>query len=318
MDKTKTHKIIIHVLVLIFTTVFYIGMLSSSIAYATEKTGRIISEIVNNMNDEVQKLETFVEKTRDDTDATNKTLDSRFNEFTKTENAMQSEKIKADILLYSARLNSHEIKEVKAYMGTVATLIPMMTRLDVEHAKLAAHGFKNKATYEEFKEQVGTQLVNSMRMINQLKKNSGKGSQGIPAIEQVIVSLSKMHSDKHSKQLMATQPFKNSIADLENTFAQFESVRQRLEKEKFLLKHDNLTQLARLGMLRLTKGKMNINKISAIPNYMQASIEKRQQRYMEVMNTHRGNTSSIGDYASQSSENEDILAKIADGNPFDN
>ena len=317
MNQKTKHKLFMHTLLVLTSVTLFVGIMSSPMVYAAEKTGRIISEIINDVGNEMDKLETFVEKNKSDTDSLNKTLDSRYEAFRKADSAMELEKIKADVLLYSARLNACDIKEIRTYMTTISTLIPMMSKLDHEYKKLSNHGFESGEALGRYKGHVGNQLVNASQMVQQMKKLSGKNAlKGLPAIEQAIVSLSNMFSDKGTKQIEGMQPFRERIANLENTYAMLETTRNQLEKEKFLLKHDNLNQLARLGMLRLTKGKMNVNNIQAIPGYMQKSIAKRQQRYMEVMHTHKGD-SSAEDYYAQSHENDEILARIASGNPFD-
>jgi len=285
---------------------------------ATEVSGRIIKELVEEVDKEMTRLEDRVEGFSQKSEDLSHGLQENYNSLKATNNEMTKQKILADMLVICAKLNEQDLQEITVYKETLTALVPKMERLQGEISKMGNMGFKHKEGFIRFRHRMGNVLTNSVRILKKLRQvtDDERLKQEFIPIESTLVGIYKMFQSPLRPDPVSYNQVTTSIRSMEDTFAQLTCVQKLLEQERVRLQVDNLNQLSRLALTRLFKGRLSINNVSEIPGKITDSVLHRTQIYTKAASiSYNGKSDATGAW-NHSSSTENILNEIGAGNLF--
>jgi len=228
-------------------------------AFANETSGRIIRELVEGVDKELNSLESQVEKFTQNTEELKHQLLKKDSEHGKVTDELEKENIGAEILYILAKLNDEDQKEIKAYKGTIGILIPKLEQLEKEMKKIGNMGFKHKDAYIKFRSQMGKMIHNSVRIVENLRKVKDKNlEKNLFSFERTLIGIYQTFTSPLGSGSISNTQIKQSIRNMENTYAQLKNIQKQLEIERVGLKTDNLIQISRLVDWRLSQGRFYI------------------------------------------------------------
>ena len=295
-----------------------IGMIAPYQCLADETSGRIIKELVKEVDDEMTKLEDRVEDFSNKSDALTQDLKDKHNKLKGSNDVMEQEKIRAEMLLICAELNECDRNEVKSYKGTLRSLIPKLEALHAEINKTGNMGFKHREEFMAFRHKMGNMMSNSVNILKALRKVSVEDNfnQEIAPIENTLVAIYNMFMEPLSSGKNSSGEVRASITNLENTFAQFNCLEKLLNQERLRLKAENYSSLSRLALLRLFKGRLNFGMVNEIPLAKIDGVKARTAIYRDAMKASNGTFEGTNNAVRHTVSTQDKLTMIGKGNPF--
>lgn len=297
----------------------FFSVLIISNADADETSGRIIREIVEEVDREMTQLENQVSGLSQKSNillVKLQKLKKESNKLANTGNIIDHEKIKAEMLVVCAKLNEQDLQEIKVYKQTIGALIPKLDRLQQEIKKIGSMGFDHEDEFFAFRREVGKMMTNSVRIIQQLRKvTQENNSHEFAAIEETLLGTYEIFNVSNRLGPNSYSQVVKNIRGLEITFAQLNNVEQLLQQERGRLKADNLTQLSKLALIRLFSGRLNIKNVSQLPSRKAKSIADRIGIYATSSN--RTNCEIMDNASPALSKSRQVkLDKMAAGNLF--
>ena len=292
-----------------------LGFLGQATAVCAQETsGHIIKELVKEVDQEMNKLETRVAGFSKKSEGLKRELAKKLQKLKNTEDEVSKQKIMADMLICCAELNDQDLKEIRAYQKTVSSLVPTLGQLKGEIRKLGNMGFKHREQFAHFRKQMGNEMTNMVRIVNMLRKVKGD-NEDLRSIENMLVGTYQMLNSPLQPGQTSYAQVDKSIKAMESTFAQFNCIETMLEQERVRLRVDNLNQISRLALMRLFNGRVNLASVSDIPTQMMDSVVDRSTIYTEAVDYTSGTTGAKGTL-SRSRTATGILYKMAKGNLF--
>lgn len=292
--------------------------LSASPVVAVETSGRVIRELVEEVDKEMSRLEARVEGLSEESAALTRELGQKEKEFHATKDEMERQKKLADMLVICAKLNEQDLKEINAYKETLISLIPKMERLKGEIKKLGSMGFRKEEQFKRFRQRMGDMLTNAVRILRKLKEVSDdeRVQQELVPIESTLATVYRMYESPLRPGPTSYAQVEKSIQGMENTFAQLRCVERVLEQERLRLKVENLNQLSRLALERLFRGRLGVSSIHEKPGKMMDAILVRSRSYAKAAGISYSGPSGSNGHMGHSPSTEAILNKIGEGNLF--
>ncbi|KKL82951.1 hypothetical protein LCGC14_1979640 [marine sediment metagenome] len=308
-------------LIVLCLTVFVVMLLVNPVSVlADETSGRIIKEIVKEVDKEMTRLEERVTDFSEKSEDLQNRLEEESNTFKKTNDEMERHKILANMLVISAQLNEQDLQEISAYKETLTALVPKLGQLRVEIRKIGNMGFKKQEGFLKFRGQMVNMMTNSvriMKMLRQVTVDEQLNRELIP-IENTLVGLYKMYASSLRPGPASYAQVEESIKIMEYTTAQLNIVEKLLQQERMRLKVDNLNQISRLALMRLFKGRLNMGHLTEIPLQKMDEVEHRSELYFQASKAVNGGGMGSGGSVSRSPDNQAILNRISTGgNLFD-
>ena len=282
---------------------------------AQETSGRIIKELVREVDQEMNKLESRAVKHSKKSESLKRDLAKNLQQVKNTEDEVAKQKIMADMLVACAELNDQDTKEIKAYKETISSLVPTFGQLKEEIGKLGNMGFKHKTQFAHFRKQMGTEMTNMVRIVNLLRKVKGD-NENLRSIENTLVGVYQMFDSPLQPGQTSYAQIDEAIKAMESTFAQLNCVEALLEQERVRLRVDNLNQISRLALMRLFNGRVNLASVSDIPTQIMDSVVDRSTMYTEAVAHTSGGSAGAKGTLNRSHTATGILDKMAKGNLF--
>lgn len=295
--------------------IIFLIFLMPVILLAEERSGEIIREIMNRIDDKVTQLEkktTLLNKKKEDL---LKELDAKYKAFKTTDNKVIKESLKADILLINAKLNMQDIEQVDAILKTISQLVPDLERLKKE-LQAGMGLYTNKLEFEKNRKKMGIFLTKAALILDRLKETaSPQIKRNIEILENNLIGIYKCWDTSANNSLISLDYIDEVKKDLNQAFAQLIVIRRLLEQERIQLKVDNLIAMAQLVLIRLGEGNLDRNFFLKTPAKIRENIEQRSKIMNEIRNQPsfflptKKNTTMI-----RTSQDENILNRIRTGN----
>jgi len=295
--------------------IIFIVFFMPVILLAEERSGEIIREIMNRIDERVTQLEektTLLEKKKEDLI---KELYAKYKAFQTTDNKVIKESLKADILLINAKLNMQDIEQVDTILKTISQLVPDLERLKKE-LQAGMGLYTNKLEFEKNREKMGIFLTKAALILDRLKETaSPQIKRNIEILENNLIGIYRYWDTSANNSLISLDYIDEVKKDLNQAFAQLIVIRRLLEQERIQLKVDNLIAMAQLVLIRLGEGKLDRNSFLKTPAKIRENIEQRSKIMNEIRNQPsfflptKKNTTII-----RTPQDENILNRIRTGN----
>jgi len=287
-------------------------------AGATEVSGRIIKQLVADVDKEMTKLETKVAVFSGKSKSLTDDLRKEFEKLQSTKDDTKKDRATTEMLIICAALNEQDLKEIKAYKETLNVLIPKMERLKAEIRIMGNMGFKEKEMFTRFQYRVGKMMTNSVRIMKKLRTLSDdeKMNHELISIENTLVGTYRMFQSPLSPGPVSYAHLEQSIRIMEHTYADLNSVENLLANERLRLKVDNVNQLGILVLKRLFKGRLNIGKVHEMPGKIRDNVLYRTKLYSKAANVTFNSHMGANGSRTHTPSTRALLDKIGSGNPF--
>lgn len=301
----KKNVIVITLIVIVLMPAFLL---------AEERSGKVIREIMNRIDNRVSQLEkktTLLEEQKEDFI---KKLNDKYKAFQREKDEVLKEDLATDILLINARLNMQDIEQVDASLRTISQLVPDLERLKGE-LRAGMGLYNNRVDFERNRKKMGVFLTKAALILDRLKETaSPQAKRNIEILENSLIGIFRCWDTSVNNPLISLDYIDDVKKDLNQAFAQLIVIRKLLEQERINLKVDNLLALAHLVLIRLGKGKLDRDSFLKTPVKMHQDIKHRS----EIMNEIRTRPSAFSldreNPIRRAPEDEDTLNKIRAGN----
>lgn len=302
------------------TIIFIIALLlviqvGTGVSSALERSGDIVREIMNRIDDKVGDLEKKTKFMDEEKEELIKHLKKKYSAVRKERDGVKKESLKVDMLVINAKLNNQDIKEVEAYLETISDLVPDLKRLKRE-LKTGSRVYNLKEDFNTYRNRIGGFMTKAAGILAMLKDTAPQvARRDIELLQNNLIGIFRCWDSSIHDPLVSLDQIDKTAKDMENAFAQLIIVRRLLDQERINLKIDNFTALANLTLIRLGKGKLGSGSFLESPVKMRNEIKERA----EIMRKARDESTPFSrkkDYFEglRGSEDEDTLKRILGGN----
>jgi hypothetical protein len=253
------------------------------IARSIERSGEVIREIMNAIDNEMTAMEKQGEVLSRSRKSLLKALDKDFNAF-KVETAPgKRQLLAANLQVTMAKLNAQESKEVQIYLSTLHGLIPKIDRLKQE-IKSGGGVFGEGAAFNRYRRKMGNFMTRATQALRQ----------EIAGLEALLVSSYITLTPAVSQAQNSTQQLIEVQADLENAFLQLLNIGRLLEQERRELQINSELVMARLVLQRLGEGPLSNGRFFSKPRAIKDALKRRQYISSEIRMEASGSGSEAG------------------------
>ncbi|MGB6378802.1 MAG: hypothetical protein WBG24_18995 [Syntrophobacteria bacterium] len=282
------------------------------IARSIERSGEVIREIMNAIDNEMTAMEKQGEVLSRSRKSLLKALDKDFNAF-KVETAPgKRQLLAANLQVTMAKLNAQESKEVQIYLSTLHGLIPKIDRLKQE---ITSGGgvFGEGAAFNRYRSKMGNFMTHAVGILDGLKQGATQAlRQEIAGLEALLVSSYITLTPAVSQAQNSTQQLTEVQADLENAFLQLLNIGRLLEQERRELQINSELVMARLVLQRLGEGPLSNGRFFSKPRAIKDALKRRQYISSEIRMEASGSGSEAGVVLTGSPgfQNKQVLDRI--------
>jgi hypothetical protein len=284
-------------------------------AISVERSGEVIREIMNAIDNEMTAMEKQGEILSKSRKSLLKALDKDFNYFKAEVNPVKRQLLAANLQVTMAKLNAQESKEVQIYLKTLHGLIPKIGRLKDE---ITSGGgvFVAGASFNQYRRKMGRFMTQAVGILDGLKQGAtGAVRQEIVGLEALLVSSYITLAPGISQAKNSAQELTEVQADLENAFLQLVNIEKLLKQERRELQINSELVMARLVLQRLQEGPLSNGRFFSKPRAIKDALEKRKHISKEVRLETSGSLEGAGVVLSSSpgAPSEQILDRIRRG-----
>jgi len=301
------------------TIIFIIALLlvvqvGTGVSGAVERSGDIIREIMNRIDDKVGDLEKKTKSMDQEKEDLVKDLKQTFNAVRQEKDGVKKESLKVDLLVIHAKLNNQDIKEVEAYLETISDLVPDLKRLKRE-LKTGSRFYSLEEDFNTYRHKIGGFMTKAAGILTMLKDTAPQvARRDIELLQSNLIGIFRCWDTSINDPLVSLDQIDKTAKDMETAFAQLIIVRRLLDQERINLKIDNFTALANLTLIRLGKGKLGSGSFLKRPVKMRHGIKERA----EIMRKMRGESTAFSGTAHpeslRDSGDDNTLKRILSGN----
>jgi hypothetical protein len=284
-------------------------------ARSVERSGEVIREIMNAIDNEMTAMEKQGEVLSKSRKSLLKALDKDFNYFKAEVNSVKRQLLAANLQVTMAKLNAQESKEVHIYLNTLHGLIPKIGRLK-EEITSGGGVFVAGATFNQYRRKMGRFMTQAVGILDGLKQGAtGVVRQEIVGLEALLVSSYITLTPGMSQAQSSAQQLTEVQADLENAFLQLVNIEKLLKQERGELQINSELVMARLVLQRLQEGPLSNGQFFSKPRAIKDALEKRRQISQEVRRETSGSRDGTGVVlpSSPGSPSKQILDSIRKG-----
>ena len=284
-------------------------------ARSVERSGEIIREIMNAIDNEMTAMEKQGEVLSKSRKSLLKALDKDFNYFKAEVNPVKRQLLAANLQVTMAKLNAQESKEVHIYLNTLHGLIPKIGRLK-EEITSGGGVFVAGATFNQYRRKMGRFMTQAVGILDGLKQGAtGVVRQEIVGLEALLVSSYITLTPGMSRAQNSAQQLTEVQADLENAFLQLVNIEKLLKQERSELQINSELVMARLVLQRLQEGPLSNGQFFSKPRAIKDALKKRRQISQEVRleTSGSGDGTGVGLPSSPGTPSKQILDRIRKG-----
>ena len=282
------------------------------IARSIERSGEVIREIMNAIDNEMTAMEKQGEVLSKSRKSLLKALDKDFNTYKAETAPGKRQLLAANLQVTMAKLNAQESKEVQIYLSTLQGLIPKIDRLKQE---ITSGGgvFGEGAAFNRYRTKMGNFMTHTVGILDGLKHGATQAlRQEIAGLEALLVSSYITLTPTVSQAQNSTQQLTEVQADLENAFLQLVNIGRLLEQERRELQINSELVMARLVLQRLGEGPLSNGRFFSKPRAIKDALKKRQYISREIRMEASGSGSEAGVVLTGSPgfQNKQVLDRI--------
>ena len=294
--------------------ILIVTVLIPAFVLAEERSGEIIREIMNRIDNRVSQLErktTLLEGQKEDL---MKELNAKYEAFQRERDEVLKEELATDILLINAKLNMRDIEQVDAILRTISQLVPDLERLKGE-LQAGMGLYNNRMEFEKNRNKMGVFLTKAALILDRLKETgSPRAKRNIEILQNTLIGIFRCWDTSINNPVISLDYIDEVKNDLEQAFSQLILIRKLLEQERINLKVDNLIALSQLVLIRLGKGKLDRDSFLKTPVKMRQDIRHRSEIMNEIRTRPTVFSPRTENQIRRAPEDEDILNKIRTGN----
>lgn len=283
-------------------------LLPTNLAYAVERTGEILRELLQSMEKDFDALEKETRGFTKQTETLNKQLEEKAKLWDRTDDPVRKETIYADVLYVEAQLNELDQKEVGAALTTVNQVRGKLQRI----REVLQRGGVLPAPEElpKVRQKLGKFLTTAAGFLDKWEKSSPEKKGEIAALKASLVGVLNTWESPSAGLGSSQEELNRTLRALDASYGQLLTLSRSLEQEQQHLLIRNHAAAARLTILRLNGGKINAGSVLDTVEGKRKGIERRR----EILRGADGVGPVGGDGNSAlGSEQEDIFNRMKRG-----
>lgn len=250
-------------------------LFTSEFASAVERTGEILRELLQSMEKDFDTLEKETRNFAKQSGGLNKQLEEKARLFNRTDDLVRKEAINADILYLEAQLNELDRREVESAITMVEQVRGKLHRI----REVIKRGGVLPPPEElpQVRQKLGKLLSTAAGFLDKWEKSSPDKKGEIAALKSSLLgTLSNWESP--SAGLGSSQDELNrTVRAFDAAYGQFLAMSRTLEQERQYLEIKSYAATARLTLLRLNGGKINIGSVLDSVESKRKGIDRRRE-----------------------------------------
>ncbi|MBI3986809.1 MAG: hypothetical protein HY343_07815 [Lentisphaerae bacterium] len=256
------------------------ALLGAQLAVAVEQTGKIIENMVAEVDKQLTTLEEMSDKNEGEKERVKSALDTEYIRYEASTNSMQRAASRGDMVNLLARLNKVDRAEVDATVETSVNVIEALRKIQ------SAVQNSTQLTPEKLDEQkkrLGQYVKNAARIVR-IAESAGKDPANrnrTVALKNSLIMLHKQLQDPALGTARALERVGETIRTLEDVAVQLDILRGMLESERIMLLTAANVQTVDLALLRLARAHLGTETIADIPGQKYNDVVGRIRKARE-------------------------------------
>lgn len=248
--------------------------------FAQERTGEILRELLQSVEKDFETLERDARTFAKQTEGLKKQLEEKYKLIGKTTDPAKKEALKADLSYLAAQLNETDRKDVEAALGTITEVRGKLGKIrdTLQRGGIAP----SSAELPKMRQKMGTFLGNAAKLVDKWEKSGlGKKSE-LAALKATLLGTLNAWEGPTMNMASSQEELNRTMRSLDITYSQLLNLARALEQERQYLLVRNYADVARLVLLRLNGGKVNMGVVANATEGKRNDLQRRAEIFSDT------------------------------------
>ncbi len=244
-------------------------------APAVERTGEVLRELLKGVEKDFETMERKTQGFSEQAATLSKDLEEKAELIGQTQDPVRKETLKADALFLAAKLNELDRKDVGVALKTINQV---RSKLDRMRDVVRRGGvYPAERDFPRVRQRMGRFLSTAAEFLDRWEKSSPARKSEVASLKATLIGVVNKWESPTANIDLSPDQIERTVRALDTTYSQLLTLARSLEQERQYLLVRNNAAVARLALIRLNGGKVNISSVSGAVESKQKAIRRRRE-----------------------------------------